>query len=147
MKILHCYSNQTLFNCVVFISKLLSFRIPHMRQDTLYCITLGRIFHVVLEGDKLNTIWCLQPASDMACERFKRCIFQGKQRVYRLVFLFYLHFPPFLFSNWSLIVGRLEKEFINASIFLSCKSSIQLFASFLLYIFSAFWEQKIPGEY
>lgn len=30
VKILHFYSNQPLFNCVVFISKLLSFKISHM---------------------------------------------------------------------------------------------------------------------
>lgn len=30
VKILHFYSNQPLFNCVVFISKLLSFKISHI---------------------------------------------------------------------------------------------------------------------
>jgi len=30
MKILHFYSNKPLFNCVGFISKLLSFKISHM---------------------------------------------------------------------------------------------------------------------
>lgn len=34
-KILHFYSNQPLFNCVVFISKSLSFKISHMWQVTL----------------------------------------------------------------------------------------------------------------
>lgn len=34
VKILHFYSNQPLFNCVVFISKLLSFKISHMWQVT-----------------------------------------------------------------------------------------------------------------